>query len=177
MHRYLLASVVVLACVQPSATPTSTIALSPAALDSVVLERTRCFGPCPVYRLRIDGRGQVHFTSPDPRGVRTIATDQLEAWVADSLAAQAERIGLAELPDDISTSSELCRFKWTDHPGIRLAIYGASVKQVMYDTGCYVGPNANARVVAPELMALKQFAARIDSLARAERWVQPHMFR
>lgn len=172
----LLTCALIVGCAAPPP-PVAASAARPS-VDSIVLERTPCFGPCPVYRLRIDGRGLVYFVSPDPKGAGTRATDRVAPWVPDTLAAHARRIGFAELPDDVSTSDELCGLKFTDHPGIRLAIYGASVKHVWYDTGCYVGPYRHPlRTVAPRLAALKELADRIDTLARVGRWVQPHAIR
>src|ERR687888_360851 len=43
--------------------PYRVIVAPPGAVDSIVLERTACFGTCPAYRLRISAAGAVHFTS------------------------------------------------------------------------------------------------------------------
>ena len=175
MRPYLLPILLMLACTPSGSARPRAAPPPPAPLDSIVLERTACFGPCPVYRLRIDSHGRVHFSSPDPKGTGTLATDQLDRWVIDTLAAHAQRIGFEELPAEILASEDLCPFKVTDHPGIRLATYGASAKRVDYYTGCYLSSAWRHRAVAPQLTALKAFAARTDSLTRAERWVQEHV--
>jgi hypothetical protein len=59
----------------------------------------------------------------------------------------------------------------TDHPTIRIEIYGQRTKQVEYYTGCYVAPTGESGI-AKQLIAMRDFAAQIDTLAGAQRWIE-----
>lgn len=141
--------------------------------DSIVLERTPCYGTCPVYRLRIAENGSVRFDGRVREDSTFTASDSLAPSPVATLRARAERIGFFELPDSIRAGRELCSDMATDHPRLIVSIFQAStVKRVDYYTGCYVG-TMGSHTVAPALVALRQFAAAIDSTARSSRWVVP----
>ncbi len=139
-----------------------------ATMDSIVLERTLCLGTCSAYRLRVTTRN-VSFVSRNP-GESFSASDAVAAGVADSLMAQARSSGFFALPDSIA-GSPLCPDYATDHPTITVTVFGAPTKRVVYYTGCYLlsGDHTNA----PSLLALGRFAANIDSLTGARRWIHP----
>ena len=137
-------------------------------MDSIVLERTLCFGTCPAYRLRVTTRN-VSFLSRNP-GESLSASDSVATWVTDSLMAQARSSGFFVLPDNIA-GSPLCTDSATDHPTITVTVFGAPTKRVVYYTGCYLRGGDHAS--APSLIALGRFAADIDSLTGARRWIHP----
>jgi uncharacterized protein DUF6438 len=131
-------------------------------VDSIVLERTFCFGTCPAYRLSLTRAGAVHFRSRNP-GDSTAATDRVDPAQVAALAREAERIGFWSLPEVIRTDPRLCGAMATDHPGAIVTLYAAArTKRVDDYHGC--------RDVPP---ALRRFEARIDSVASSERWVRP----
>ena len=139
--------------------------------DSIVLERTRCYGTCPTYRLRLSAGGEVQFRSRDPLG--RIHSDTVPADGFSFLMAMAERIGFYDLPDRIDEPEPVwCPDHATDHPTYIGTIYSAtSRKRVVYYTGCYSGVGEHT-VVEP-LGRLRQFFSAIDSVAGASRWVRP----
>src|SRR5688500_5390632 len=57
-----------------------------ADIDSIVLERTPCFGFCPTYRLAIDGSGRIRYRNA---GERTVHTDSVAPEAVDHLGARA----------------------------------------------------------------------------------------
>ena len=69
--------------------------------DSVVLERTRCLGSCPAYRLRVSRTGEVLFVSRNPGEQGVSALHTVEAWVSDSISIYAVRLGLLSLPESL----------------------------------------------------------------------------
>ncbi|HEY2855983.1 MAG TPA: DUF6438 domain-containing protein [Gemmatimonadaceae bacterium] len=138
--------------------------------DSVVLERTRCFGLCPAYRVRVGRGGEVAFVSHNPGEERLTALDSVAAWVVDSLTLDATRMDFFALPDSIVPGSPLCPQVATDHPTITIGVFGRSTKQVVYYTGCYLRGNLGR---ASSLEALGQLAARIDTLTGTNRWIHP----
>ena len=146
-----------------------------AAVDSVVLERTVCFGTCPAYRLSLARDGVIHFQSKSLRDSSAAVTDRVSPSVLDSIVAHADRIRFAEYPDDIRRDQRLCKDFATDHPSIIIGVFGARAKQVVYYTGCYTGGGTQNR--AAELDSLAELANRIDSLTRSSRWVRPSAIR
>ena len=71
------------------------------AVDSIVLERTLCFGICPAYRLSLSEAGEVRFESRNPGDSNRTANDRIAAESVRSLAARALIIGFFQLPDTI----------------------------------------------------------------------------
>ena len=138
------------------------------AVDSVVLERTPCFGSCPAYRIRIGSSGEVTFVSRTPSLPVLTAVDTVVASAVDSLHSEALQSGFFSLPDTIQ-SSPYCAVLATDHPTITIGLFGARTKQVAYYTGCY----AQSDTLAARLQGLQQLAARIDSITCADRWIRP----
>src|SRR4051812_30568205 len=70
-------------------------------LDSVVLERTPCYGRCPAYRLAILRDGRLTFRSANPSETPFEATDSVAPSILDAIAQDAERISFRTLPDTI----------------------------------------------------------------------------
>jgi hypothetical protein len=147
-------------------------AMGGALADSIILERTPCFGTCPAYRLRLSRDGHVLFESRNPREPPRTASDTVPDAGFVRLLGEAERIGFDALPERIDTSSSLCPVVATDHPSVTTTIVtGAHVKRVEHYTGCY-GP-APDHAPVPELVAAMRFYALIDSVAGAARWIRP----
>lgn len=169
MRRIILLSVVApLGCSRPGAPPPSVDTRATPPTDSVVLERTRCFGSCPAYRLRVSRSGQVVFVS---RNSGERAVDTVGVWVTDSIVREARRFGFFSLPDSVTPGAPLCRTNVaTDHPTITIGIFGRPTKRVVYYTGCYLPSD---HPVATPLRGMLQLAARIDTLTRAGRWIRP----
>jgi hypothetical protein len=158
------------ACVRPAAAPATGAATggavsetsSPVArADSIVLERTRCYGFCPAYRLVLARTGEVRFRSiwPEdtPPGAGTITAGDFGA-----LVEEAGRIGFWSLPDQI-LSSALCPNAYTDAPGATVTIVAPGRTKSVTD---YLGCREDARL--EPLRALEQ---RIDSVAGSKRWI------
>jgi hypothetical protein len=97
--------------------------------------------------------------------------DSVSPSVIDSLMAYANEAGLMFLPDTIHNGSPHCRDFATDHPTIHLDLFGAKPKRMLYYTGCYTG----AAVHAPSdpMRLVTSFAAQVDTLTRAIRWIRP----
>ena len=163
----LLGVLVLAACtMQPPRAPDT----AAQSMDSIVLERTLCFGSCPAYRLRVSSNAEVLFQNRNPGSTNT-AIDTVAAWVPDSLYARAVTSGFFSLPDTVQNSRELCPMPATDHPTITIKIYGQRTKHVQYYTGCYVDAQGGGRV-SNLLVGMRDLAATIDTLAGAQRWIQ-----
>jgi len=142
-----------------------------AAVDSIVLERTRCFGTCPAYRLRLTGAGGVAFESRNPGDAGRTAADSVPPAAVAELLREAEALGFFELPDVVAEDPRLCPNRATDHPSASVAIHRAQgVKRVEDYHGCFA---ATDHSVVPVLARLRAFEGAIDAAARSERWIRP----
>ena len=137
------------------------------APDSVVLERTACYGTCPAYRLSLRRTGEVHFQSRN-NGERLDTTDHVAPATLDSLLGHAIQAGIFALPDSIDRGSPLCWDYATDHPALTLTFYGPSPKRIFYYTGCFLRSDHTSP--AP-LEALARLASAVDSATGVRRWI------
>ena len=124
------------------------------------LQRTSCYGPCPIYTVTIDARGTV--TYDGERFVRAVGrqTAQIAPSIVATLLTSAERIHFFDLraayrgienPDGSVTSV-------TDLPTTIVTITVDGRTKRVED---YVG--------APQVLA--QFEREIDEAARTRRWI------
>ena len=153
--------VAALAACDPMPAPAPTT----AGAESITLERTRCFGSCPAYRLSVARDGAVRFQSLNP-GDSTVAADRIAPAAFDALAREAERIGFRSLPDVIRDDDELCGPMATDLPGAKVTIQGPGGSKTVDD---YHGCHGRSE----RLVQLRRFESRIDSVAGSARWVRP----
>ena len=143
------------------------------AADSIVLERTMCFGTCPAYRLSVTAGGRVSFLSLNPGDSGLAGSDTISREKFASLVSQAESLGFFGLPDTIANDRVLCPLRATDHPTATLTVFrSADAKQVVDYHGCYAGTEPSLTRV-PTVIQLHLLEARVDSVARAERWITP----
>jgi hypothetical protein len=119
----------------------------------ITLERTACFGLCPVYTVTIKDDGSVSY-----EGVQHVRVSGKQAWTIDPAAVRAlardmEKAGFFEMKDEYSAPV-------TDLPSTFTTLeMGARSKRVRDHLG------------APP--ALKEIEARIDSVSRARDYVRP----
>ncbi|HET9440914.1 MAG TPA: DUF6438 domain-containing protein [Longimicrobiales bacterium] len=151
----------------PEVRPAPSSGSQHTAADSLVLERTVCFGRCPAYRLRIGSAGFVLFEPRIPPG--PAAADTIPNTALPHLAAEAERVGFYAFPDLIQGDSALCAMEATDHPSATITIHrGSEFKRVQDYTGCHAA--SGDTVSAQRLRGLRQFQALVDSVAGSARW-------
>ena len=138
-----------------------------AVPDSIVLERTVCFGRCPAYRLRIAGNGAVFFQPIIPAG--SPATDTIPVERVRSLAAALERADFNAFPDVIQQDGVYCAMEATDFPSALISVYrGTQSKTVNHYFGC----RATEERAQQRLEVLRALPAQIDSAANAARWIR-----
>ncbi|HEX6627616.1 MAG TPA: DUF6438 domain-containing protein [Gemmatimonadaceae bacterium] len=162
--------VILLACAPQSSKSDS--AQAAPSLDSLVLERTECFGSCPAYRLRISSAEQVRFESHNRRDSANVATDTAPPGTYAHLVTRAQAIGFYDLPPDIIKDSVFCRVAMTDAPTFVTTIFSKdAVKRVSDYSGCAL---TTPRTVPPPLQRLRAFENEIDSVLRSSRWIRPN---
>ena len=132
------------------------------AADSIVLERTRCFGTCPAYRLSVSRSGKVHFESRNPddetRATADVPTIQFE-WIL----SKAHHIDFLALPNRIADNKHYCPTTVTDNPTAIVTVFmGAGSKRVEDYYGCYWAP-----------AGLRELEEYVDRVTNAKRWIRP----
>ncbi|MDQ6717257.1 MAG: DUF6438 domain-containing protein, partial [Gemmatimonadota bacterium] len=137
--------------------------------DSLVLQRTRCFGYCPAYRVTVTASGLISYQNENPRDTAPDAVSSTSPSALRYLAARAQAIGFFELPPEIASDSELCPRRATDMPTAIVTIYAPdSTKRVSDYHGCFVGRDSS---MPTRLAKLRAFEAEIDSVLGSARWV------
>jgi len=129
--------------------------------DSVVLERTLCFGTCPAYRLSISRSGVIHFESRNPEDERR-AKDSILVRDFETILVQAHRVDFLSLPDRIADDKRFCPHDVTDNPTAIVTIFiPARPKRVEDYYGCFWAP-----------AGLRDLETYIDEITRAKRWIR-----
>jgi hypothetical protein len=146
-----------------------------AALDSLALERTSCFGTCPAYRLSVTRGGIVVFASRNHGDSARVARDSISPGSVAWLRAEAERQGVLRLPAVIADDHSLCPDRATDHPTVTVSLF---LRDRMYRItdyhGCFLRSDHS---IVSALDGLRHFEAEIDSVTGSSRWVRPNRFR
>ena len=131
--------------------------VDPANADSIVLERTSCFGTCPAYRLRIARSGEVLFQSR-AAGDTTHSLTSISAGDVHRLLERADLLAFDALPDTIAANSAYCHWRATDNPSVTTTVFvGGASKHVVDYLGCDWAP-----------VGLRNLEALIDSVAGTE---------
>ncbi len=127
----------------------------------IALERTACFGGCPVYRLTIDETGLVQY-----EGIAFVAHSGTDsARIAPErvrhIVDAAHRLGYFDLAESYRMDDATCPQYFPDAPSVitSVAVEGRS-KRVVVDQGCAGFPRA-----VPELAEL------IDDVVQSRRWI------
>src|SRR5688572_25371499 len=137
--------------------------------DSLVLERTRCFGTCPAYRLKLTAAGRVDFVSRG--GDATRDSGNVSRATLATLVQRAEAFGFFALPERLQRGSPLCADWATDHPTVTVTIYRAGGAKAVEDYhGC---SNRSDHSVVDVVRRLRDFEHAVDSATGSNRWVRP----
>src|SRR5882762_5300879 len=171
MTRYLVVGLSVLACSPTAEKAATRRGPVPAAADSLVLERSMCYGTCPAYRLSLSSGGVIRFESRNPGEETRSAADTTSAAVLASLVSRAKGAGFFQLPGEIAKDSVLCRNRATDHPTVIVTVYTKSGSKRVEDYhGCF--ETVQSEVVSL-IARLRTFENEIDSTLGSSRWVRP----
>jgi len=135
-----------------------------AGTDSITLERTACFGTCPMYKLTIDSDGTVTFVGE--RFTKTIgeATGKISPNDFRQFVSEFEKINYFSLPDSFLPGTPVCPERVTDMPSANTSIrLKGKTKSVSHYHGC--GDSG----VLPKLTALEN---KIDEVAGTQKWIK-----
>ncbi len=149
----------------------SRVTLEAARVDSIVLERTVCYGTCPAYRIGLDATGRTHFQSRNPGEELPPDTDSISSEGITFLQREASRIGFFALPPQLE-GTDLCRDRATDHPTATVTFFTAAGSHAVRDYhGCFERADHS---VTTRVADLRTFERQIDGVTGSFRWVRPN---
>lgn len=123
---------------------------------TITLARGACFGACPIYRVSIDGAGNVTYTGERFVNVRGEQHAQIPAADVRALLRRFDEIGFTRLRDQYRNNGI------TDLPTYSVSLTRNGVTKTVVDyAGTSVGMPASVR----------ELQAEIDRVAGTARWV------
>lgn len=145
---------------QPTATPSPAPTPTPDYSSvQITLERTACFGFCPIYKITIHGDGTVEYDGERNVTVTGHQTSQLTQAQLAELVAAFQQAGYFDLKENYTAPV-------TDLPStITSFSFEGRSKLITNYGGCTIDSSERA----PQ--ALCDLEAKIDSLANSAQWV------
>jgi hypothetical protein len=143
--------------------------IAPVVFDRLRLERTQCYGECPIYRITIDGTGLVTFEGE--RFTKQIGTDHWQLSGSDLTRLQTAigAIRFFELRDEYKYGDDVCPVSETDAPSAIMTITaGGRTKRVEHYYGC-VESGISHDVYPRDLF---EFASMVDEIVGVNRWLR-----
>ena len=127
----------------------------------ITLERTQCFGECPVYKVSIDATGHVVYEGTQYVRVAGRQTDGVEASQVAALVATVERIGFFQLDDVYRTARTA--------DGLGLVV---SDLPTTFVTVTSQGRTKRVEDYYNAPAGLRELETQIDETARTQRWTR-----
>jgi Domain of unknown function (DUF6438) len=131
-----------------------------AAAPVITLERTPCFGGCPVYRLSVSPSGEI--TYQGKAHVRRLgpATGKIPQQQVDALLSELERAGYFSFANRYASAEPTCGRYATDSPTVISSVtVRGRTKRIEHDYGCGSAPGG--------LVVLER---RIDEVLGSSHW-------
>jgi hypothetical protein len=138
----------------------NTAATSSDTASVITLERTACFGGCPVYRVAVSRSGGISYEGK--AHVRRVgaATDQIPAERVAALLGELDDAGYFSFADRYTPAVPTCGRYATDSPSaITTVRLSGRTKRIEHDYGCDAAPGA--------LVVLER---RIDEVLNSAQW-------
>ncbi|MGZ8842046.1 MAG: DUF6438 domain-containing protein [Pyrinomonadaceae bacterium] len=132
--------------------------------DAITLERTACFGTCPMYKVTIASDGTVTFNGERFTKTTGIAKGKISTSDFRQLVAEFEKINYFSLPDAYAPGTPVCPQRITDMPSANTSIkLKGKMKSVAHYYGC------GDKGALAQLTALEK---RIDEVAGTAKWIK-----
>jgi Domain of unknown function (DUF6438) len=134
--------------------------VSTAATPVVTLERTACFGRCPVYRIAVSPNGEVSYEGRAHVRHLGQARGQVPADTVHALLSELERAGYFSFATRYAAAEPACGRYATDLPtAITTVRLNDRSRRIVHDYGCADAPGA-----------LRVLERRIDEVLKSEQW-------
>lgn len=135
---------------------------------SIQMERTACYGKCPVYTLTIEPNGNVTFEGRQYTSTVGKAEAKLEREKIVELIAAIHKADYFSLNDSYVDESDGCPVTATDSPSVHLKIRLGSYER---STRHYYGCLEKADGYRPYPAELTELEKRINEIAGTNRWI------
>ena len=124
-------------CGGPTASTPQAVAARAPEITSVVMHRSACFGPCPIYTVEILSTGDVRFDGQGHVKVPGHQTARIAPNDFGFLVQAIERVDFFNLHDQYMFKPDGCAEWWTDNPTVDIVVTRAGKKKhVSYYYGC-----------------------------------------
>lgn len=178
MRKYLVLSTLFTACLtfvsaqkaseqvikSNSQTKSSKVEISRSTV--IALERSRCYGSCPSYKIEIYGDGKFIYQGKDfvktkGKVTGTVTTEQLE-----QIISEVEKARFFSMRS--SYEKEGCTTMATDSPWVYTSIQiNKKKKSISHYTGC----DGGNKQFSSGLQRLKKLEDKIDAIVNIEKWI------
>ena len=126
----------------------------------ITLERTACFGSCPVYRLSVTADGAVGYEGKAHVRQLGPASGRVDARRVNALLSEIERAGYFSFANRYTPAEPACGRYTTDSPSALTSVQiRGRTKHIEHDYGCGAAPGA--------LVVLER---RIDEVLGSGQW-------
>ena len=131
-----------------------------ASAPVITLERTACFGSCPVYTISVSPSGEVQYEGRAHVRKAGAATARVPRERVDSLLSELDRGGYFTFAERYTSPEPACGRYVTDSPSVITSVtLRGRTKRITHDYGCGGAPGA--------LVVLEH---RIDEALNSEQW-------
>ena len=133
---------------------------SVTSAPAITLERTACFGSCPVYTISVSPSGEVQYEGRAHVRKLGAATGKVPRERLDSLLSELDRGGYFTFAERYTSAEPACGRYVTDSPTIITSVtLRGRTKRITHDYGCGGAPGA--------LVVLEH---RIDEALNSDQW-------
>lgn len=142
--------------VSPPANDSAQVAVQP----TLTLERSACFGSCPVYRLWVSATGEVTYEGKAHVRRLGTATGKISQQKLEGLLSELEKAGYFSFASRYTVNEPACGRYATDLPSVISSVtLRGRTKRIEHDYGCGATPGA--------LVVLER---RIDEVVGSGQW-------
>jgi Domain of unknown function (DUF6438) len=135
--------------------------------DLITLERTVCFGSCPIYKLSIRSNGSVEYDGIDHVKIKGQAKTQISPQQVAQLVEAVNAVNFFGLRDKYQRTEDGCKGVATDNPSVIISIkIGDREKTVDHYHGCLAEVDPY-RIYPANLV---EFEDKIDKTVGTSKW-------
>jgi len=138
----------------------------PVSIDRdtlVKLERTACYGKCPIYTVVVKKNGRVKYEGREYVSVKGIQTATLSKESVASIEAKLIKTKFLKMKSNLDSGSWGCFISRTDHSYI---VIEGSVKNMRKAVSTYLGCDSE------QVETVFELANYIDKIAETSKWVE-----
>ncbi len=138
--------------------------------NTLTLERTQCYGTCPMYRIVVHYDGLVEYTGT--RFVKThgTASSRLTSVQIRELVEAVNDVEYFSLEDAYGFEGGGCPTNVTDMPTVVTSVTtDERTKTIQHNLGCREESASGLGAVYPSVLA--EFEAKIDGIVGTEQWI------